>query len=92
MKTLLRAPITAPSPDGHARRNKDIGGDPDLVADGDRFGDDGKIRPAMVMGRGAEIGALRDHAVGADLDGTQAVELGMVADPGAVTNRKAFQG
>ena len=39
------------------------------------------------MGAGAQIGALRHHAVGADGDGPQAVKFGMVADPGMIADR-----
>ena len=68
--------------DAHAGSDEDIGRDPYFVFDEDGPVIDVEAGGLDVVAGGAEIGALRNHGVRADVNLAQTVEGDAVADPG----------
>jgi len=74
--------------DGDSGTDEGLGGDPDLIFDGDGRGMKLECLALPIMGTGAEKGLLRKADIRAQADRREAEDGHVVADPNMVPGRK----
>lgn len=68
--------------DGHAGSDEHVGGDPGVVADGDRRPQQGQVDTGEIVGAGTEVRVLADHDPRPERDAAEAVQNDVIADDG----------
>ena len=86
LNTLERADDRSPT-NSTTGRDEHVGRQPDFVFNSDLGSHEFECRMLMVMSSAAQIAFLRDDTIAADLDFAQAVNDGIIANPGVVANR-----